>query len=72
MSNKRKWVVVDCHNNLVWDLKKECGKTFQTYAAARKEAVELAEGEPGGEVLIYEAHTIIWADVKPPQARTAK
>ena len=72
MKNQRRFVVVDAQNNLSWSVKKEAGETFKTYRAARKRAVEVAENDPGGEVLICETKNIVCADVKPVAVRSAK
>ena len=71
MKNQRKWIVVDAGNNLAWDEKRETGKTFKTYAAARKAATELAENDPGGEILICKATHILCAGIKPVTIGTA-
>lgn len=71
MKNQRKWVVVDGENNVSYDADKEKTQAFKTFAAAKKRAEEIAEAEPGTEVLICEAHTIVSAAVNPVKARPA-
>ena len=71
MKNQRKWIVVDGENNIAWDTKRECGRTFATYESARKAAHVIATCEPGTDILVCETKAIVCADVKPAQARKA-
>lgn len=72
MAKRRRYVVVDGNNNISWSARAEAGEAFDTYAKAKKRATDIAESEPGTEVLICEAQTIICCDVKSAQARPAK
>lgn len=65
MKPNRRFVVVDGQNNISWSARKEEGETFTTFKAAHKRAVEIAEAEPGTEVLVCEAHTAVCASIKP-------
>lgn len=71
MKNQRKWVVVDGENNVSYDADEEKAQAFKSFDAAKKRAEEIAEAEPGTEVLICEAHTIVSAAVNPVKARPA-
>lgn len=60
-----KYFVIDGQNLVSWSTKKNEAECFKTYDAARRRAAEIAESEPGTEVLICEVQSIMRATVNP-------
>lgn len=65
MSFVRKYFVINGENCVSWSANKDESECFKTYNAARKRAAEIAESEPGTEVLICETRFILRAAVNP-------
>lgn len=63
---KAKFFVIDGEGMVSYSAKTEGPESFGSYAAAVKRAKELAEDDPGAEIIICEAMAFVCATVQTP------
>ncbi len=66
------FVVTDEEGSISWDSKMNSPQLFQTFAAAKKRSVELAECAPGQPIRIFKMVAVTKAAISKPETAEVK